>query len=100
MKSVLLLTAALGLAGCASTRPSQHAYGDDMIPAPRSYGNDALPSAEVTAFLAMDARLKYRDARIERDPNGCAVYQGIAANGRTKREPLLDPTGKPICARN
>lgn len=64
-----------------------------------SYGNDALPSAEVTAFQRVDARLRYRDARIEHDARGCAVYQGTASNGRVRREPLRGPNNRPICAR-
>ncbi len=65
----------------------------------RSYGNDALPSAEVIAFQRADARLRYRDARIEYDANNCAVYQGTAPNGRMRREPLRNQAGKAICAR-
>ncbi len=65
----------------------------------RSYGNDALPSAEVTAFQKIDARLGYRNARIEHDARGCAVYQGTARNGRMRSEPLLSPNGQPICIR-
>lgn len=65
----------------------------------RSYGNDALPSAEVTAFQRADARLHYRNARIEYDAQGCAGYQGTTSNGRVRREPLRGPNGRPICAR-
>lgn len=65
----------------------------------RSYGNDALPSAEVIAFQRTDARLHYRNARIEYDRNNCAVYQGVGPGGRTRSEPLRDAAGKAICAR-
>ncbi len=73
-------------------------YGNDMLPAERAYGNDALPSAEVTAFQKMDARLKYSNARIERDANGCAVYQGSTSDGQVRRETLRDASGQPICS--
>lgn len=65
----------------------------------RSYGNDALPSAEVKAFQRLDKRLSYRDARIEYDAKGCAVYQGRARNGRIRQEVLRDPRGRAICPR-
>ncbi len=65
----------------------------------RSYGNDALPSAEVIAFQRTDARLHYRNARIEYDRNNCAVYQGVGPGGRTRSEPLRDAAGKAICTR-
>jgi hypothetical protein len=70
----------------------------DRRGAPRSYGNDVLPSAEMTAFHQTDARLRYRDARIEYDDRNCAVYQGKTRDGRVRREPLLG-AGKPICVR-
>lgn len=63
-----------------------------------SYGNDGLPSREVTAFQKMDARLHYRDARIEYDGRNCAVYQGVGPDGRTRREPLLDEARRPLCS--
>ncbi|WP_028964953.1 hypothetical protein [Sphingomonas phyllosphaerae] len=65
----------------------------------RSYGNDALPSAEVKAFQRLDKRLSYRDARIEYDAKGCAVYQGKARSGRIRQEVLRDPRGRAICPR-
>lgn len=65
----------------------------------RSYGNDALPSAEVTAFQKVDARLHYRDARIDYDAKECAVYQGVGPDGRVHREPLMDASRRPICTR-
>lgn len=64
-----------------------------------SYGNDALPSAEVIAFQRADARLHYRNARIEHDGRGCAVYQGTAPNGQVKRVPLLDASNRPLCVK-
>ncbi|SDI47944.1 hypothetical protein SAMN05216588_117136 [Pseudomonas flavescens] len=63
------------------------------------YGNDALPSAEVKAFQAADARLHYQDARIEWDQKNCALYQGIAPDGALRTVPLADQNGKPICSR-
>lgn len=63
------------------------------------YGNDGLPSAEVIAFKKMDARLHYRGARIEYDAKSCAVYQGVGRDGRAHREPLLDDSRRPLCAR-
>ncbi|MEH3046179.1 hypothetical protein [Sphingomonas adhaesiva] len=65
----------------------------------RSYGNDALPSAEVVAFQQADKRLNYRNARIEYDAKGCALYQGTARNGRERKEMLRDSRGRPICSR-
>lgn len=65
----------------------------------RSYGNDALPSAEMIAFRKVDARLRYRDARLEYDAKECAVYQGKAPNGQIRRERLLSEAGRPFCAR-
>lgn len=65
----------------------------------RSYGNDALPSAEATAFQKVDARLRYRNARIEHDARGCSVYQGTARNGRVRSEALRSLDGRPICTR-
>lgn len=64
---------------------------------PVSYGNDALPSAEVTAFQAADARLRYRDARIAYDARSCAVYEGTGPDGTVMRVPLADAGGQPIC---
>lgn len=62
------------------------------------YGNDALPSAEVTAFQRLDARLKYRDARITYDARNCALYEGRRPGGRLRRHVLRDGRGRPICA--
>ncbi|SEN75725.1 hypothetical protein SAMN05192583_3482 [Sphingomonas gellani] len=82
-----------------SAHAGDHPYGRDMLPAQEhSYGNDALPSAEVTAFQKTDARLRYRNARIERDARGCAVYQGTASDGRVRREALRNQAGRPICS--
>lgn len=67
--------------------------------AQRSYGNDALPSAEVIAFQRTDARLRYRNARIEHDARGCAMYQGIAPNGQVRRTLLRNRAGQRICSR-
>lgn len=61
------------------------------------YGNDALPSAEVTAFQALDARLAYPDARIEYDAGDCAVYAATGPDGRTYRELLRNPDNTTIC---
>lgn len=85
-------------------RGVERSYGNDMLPAaPRpeehSFGNDMLPSAEMIAFQKVDARLKYRNARIEYDARSCAVYQGTARNGRVRTEPLRSPEGRPICTR-
>ena len=63
----------------------------------RSYGNDALPSAEMIAFRKVDARLRYRDARLEYDAKECAVYQGKAPNGQIRRERLVSKAGRPFC---
>lgn len=63
------------------------------------YRNDALPSAEVLAFQRADKRLNYRDARIEYDARGCAVYEGRATNGRVRQVPLRTARGGPICTR-
>ncbi len=68
-------------------------------PRDHSYGNDGLPSPEVIAFQKLDARLHYRNARIEYDGRNCAVYQGIGRDGRTHREPLLDEARRPLCTR-
>lgn len=65
----------------------------------RSYGNDVLPSAETIAFQQANARLGYRNARIEHDARGCAIYRGTARDGRLKNEPLLSSDGQPICMR-
>jgi hypothetical protein len=65
----------------------------------RNFGNDALPSAEVIAFQRVDARLRYRDARIEYDADECAVYQGRARDGQVRRERLLSSSGRPLCTR-
>ncbi|MEH3105446.1 MAG: hypothetical protein PGN12_16280 [Sphingomonas phyllosphaerae] len=65
----------------------------------RSYENDALPSAEVRAFQRVGKRLGYRDARIEYDAKGCALYQGKARNGHVRQEVLRDPRGRSICPR-
>jgi len=89
----------------------EQSYGDDMLTddaqpdfrnrtfptAEQGYGEDALASAEVKAFQRTDARLHYRDARIERDRKGCAMYQGTARDGRLRRERLLSESGRPIC---
>ncbi|RSU45463.1 hypothetical protein [Sphingomonas sp. S-NIH.Pt15_0812] len=63
----------------------------------RSYGNDALPSAEMIAFRKVDARLRYREARLEYDAKECAMYQGKAPNGQVRRERLLSEAGRPFC---
>ncbi|UQY36092.1 hypothetical protein K8U54_06300 [Pseudomonas fulva] len=86
----LIVTLAFGalLVGCA--------HNEQEV---RHYGNDALPSAEVTAFEAVDARFNYQDARIEYDNNDCAVYQGVAPDGQRRNVPLTDPSGKPLCSR-
>ncbi len=65
----------------------------------RSYGNDALPSAEVTAFQRVDKRLRYRNARIDYNDKGCAVYRGTARDGRVRQEALRDARGRALCPR-
>ena len=86
----LIITLAFGalLVGCAQNEQEV-----------RHYGNDALPSAEVTAFEALHARLKYQNARIEYDNRECAVYQGVAADGQVRSVPLEDASGNPLCGR-
>ncbi|MBB3844603.1 hypothetical protein FHT13_002222 [Xanthomonas arboricola] len=89
MRPVLFFSLAALCASCAHTeQPKQHAYG-----------NDALPSAESVAFEKTDARLRYRDARIEWDAKQCAVYQGVAADGQIRSEALHDAEGWPLCAK-
>lgn len=95
----LALIAALALSACAQTGEDRP-YGNDMLPAggaQQSYGNDMLPSAEVTAFKAADARLGYRDARIEYDAQNCAIYQATGPNGQVYRERLRNPDNTTIC---
>ncbi len=92
MKALLFILSAALIAGCAQSKPATTVL--------HSYGNDGLPSAEVTAFQAADARLKYQKARIEYDPKGCARYQGVAPDGQLRSEPLLDARSQPICAKN
>ncbi len=79
--------------GIPPQEPGTRASAPQQVP----YGNDGLPSAEVTAFQEADARLRYRDARIEYDARNCAVYEGIAPNGRTQRELLRNPDNTTIC---
>ncbi|WP_198970167.1 hypothetical protein [Xylophilus sp. ASV27] len=88
MKIIPVAIAVLALAACAQTQKTGV-----------SYGNDMLPSAEVTAFEQTHARLKYAGAKIEHDTNGCAVYEGVAPDGKVRREPLLDASKQPICVR-
>ncbi len=92
MKALLFTLSSALIAGCAQSKPATTVL--------HSYGNDGLPSAEVTAFQAADARLKYHKARIEYDPKGCARYQGVAPDGQLRSEPLLDARSQPICAKN
>ncbi|KWS07277.1 hypothetical protein AL065_08695 [Pseudomonas amygdali pv. ulmi] len=92
MKTLLFILSAALIGGCAQHKPA--------TTAPHPYGNDGLPSAEVTAFQAADARLKYRKARIEYDHKGCARYQGVAPDGQIRSEQLLDARSQPICAKN
>lgn len=72
----------------------------DRLGVERGYGNDVLPSAEMTAFQQADARLGYRDARIDHDGRGCALYRGTASNGHVRTVPLLSKDGRPICVRH
>lgn len=95
--------AVAALTACTQTG-GEHSYGNDMIPtggpagqAERSYGNDGLQSAESVAFQAVDARLRYANARIEYDARGCALYQATGPNGRTYQEPLRNPDNTTIC---
>ncbi len=91
MKTSIILTGAiavLALGACAHRQPEE-----------RSYGNDGLPSAEVTAFQAMHARLNYADARIGHDAQNCATYEGRTADGRAASQPLVDAAGNRICYR-
>ncbi len=99
MKKIVSILVALALTACAQKHREIRSYGNDMLPAAHSYGNDALPSAEVAAFQKMDAHLKYNNARIEHDANGCALYQGTASDGQVRQEPLRDASKKPICIR-
>ncbi len=52
------------------------------------------------AFRKVDARLRYRDARLEYDAKECAVYQGKAPNGQIRLERLLSEAGRPFCTRH
>lgn len=88
MKSLATVVSALLLLGCAEARAGSVGYG-----------RDALPSAEVEAFQRLDARLKYRDARIGYDARNCAVYEG-RTRGRIHRRALRDARGRPICTRS
>lgn len=89
MKLAMVLASSFVLLGCVQS-PNKIV----------SYRNDALPSSEVIAFQAADARLKYQNARIEFDAKDCAFYQGIASDGKVRSTPLLNPQGQPICARS
>ena len=97
IKRIVPIIVALALSACAQKQGEIRSYGSDMLPTAQSYGNDALPSAEVTAFQKLDARLKYSNARIEHDANGCAVYRGTAADGKVHQEPLRDGSNQAIC---
>jgi hypothetical protein len=99
MKRTVPIIVALALSACAQKQGEIRSYGNDMLPAAQPYGNDALPSAEVTAFQKVDARLKYGNARIEHDANGCAVYQGTASDGQVRQELLRDASNQAICVR-
>lgn len=77
--------------------PPQEPGTRTSAPRPVPYDNDALPSAEVSAFQAVDARLGYRNARIEYDDRNCAVYQATGRDGRTYRELLRNPDNTTIC---
>lgn len=85
-RSTLILVPVLALAAC--THPGETT---------RSHGNDMLPSAETTAFQAADARLNWKNARIEYDARECAVYLGTAPDGQLRSEPLLGTNGQPLC---
>ena len=87
MKFRSALVCAVLLIGCADGRAASVGYG-----------NDALPSAEVKAFQRLDARLRYRGARIEYDSRNCAVYEGRTRGGRVQRQALRDERGRRICA--
>jgi hypothetical protein len=65
----------------------------------RPHDSDTLRGAEMLAFQRIDKRLGYRNARIDHDTKGCAIYRGITHGGRDRREPLRDPRGRPICPR-
>ncbi|RFC61787.1 hypothetical protein DYI37_19330 [Fulvimarina endophytica] len=103
MKLFLFIFVVLfALGGCVQTQSGSQSYGNDMLVNPQSSGNlsnDMLPSAEVTAFQQIDRRLGYSNARIEYDSNNCAVYQGMAPNGRIARVPLKDRSNQQICSR-
>ncbi|WAJ26637.1 hypothetical protein [Antarcticirhabdus aurantiaca] len=99
MRAICILVVGIALSACTQTR-IERPYGNDMLPAggaSQSYGNDMLASAEVTAFQAVDAHLRYRDARIEYDARNCAIYQGIGPDGRVYRELLRNPDNTTIC---
>lgn len=87
LRPILIAALALTAAACASP------------PRETSYGDDALPSAEVLAFQGADLRYKYRNARIARDGQNCAVYQGVAPNGQVMSHPLVGADGQRLCAR-
>ncbi|MFF8801800.1 MULTISPECIES: hypothetical protein [unclassified Methylobacterium] len=86
MKYRPALACAVLLIGCADGRAASVGYG-----------NDALPSAEVRAFQRLDARLRYRDARIAYDGRHCAVYEGRTRRGRVQRQALRDERGRRLC---
>lgn len=90
MKRNAIFTLAAGALVVAACQPT----------GPAATGNleaDMLPSAEVTAFEAVDARLGYEGARIGHDARGCAVYNAVGPTGLPYSEPLLTPEGARIC---
>ncbi len=86
MRATGLIITSFVLAGCATQQ--------DGV---RSVSNEAASVAEATSFEQANARLKYAAAHIAYNASGCAVYRGIASNGRPRQEVLRDASNRPIC---
>ena len=61
--------------------------------------NGARPGPDLVAFQRTHAKLHYDNAQLQYDRKGCAVYEGVTTDGKTRREPLRDRRGQLICAR-